>query len=53
MLGAARTGDVTEDIAAKFKSLARRVNYDDGIVPTELYANCLFLRDACALNTSN
>ena len=53
MLGAARTGDVTEDIAAKFKSLARRVNYDDGIVPTELYANCLFLRDVCVLNTSN
>ncbi|VDC01939.1 unnamed protein product [Peniophora sp. CBMAI 1063] len=37
MLSAARTGDVTEEIARKFKKLARPVHYDDGIGPTELY----------------
>ncbi|KAI5967629.1 RRM3 [Candida margitis] len=37
MLNALRTGELTNEIVSKFKSLARMVRYDDGIEPTQLF----------------
>ncbi|OUM55831.1 hypothetical protein BVG19_g5433 [[Candida] boidinii] len=37
MLNALRIGEVTESLVQSFKSLERPVNYEDGILPTELY----------------
>ncbi|GMF00580.1 unnamed protein product [[Candida] boidinii] len=37
MLNALRIGEVTEGLVQSFKKLERPVNYEDGILPTELY----------------
>ncbi|KAG5416854.1 RRM3 [Candida metapsilosis] len=37
MLNALRTGQLTDEVVSKFKSLQRRVTYEDGIEPTELF----------------
>lgn len=37
MLNALRQGEISDDIMMKFKLLLRRINYSDGIEPTELY----------------
>lgn len=41
MLNAVRIGDVTEDVARMLKSLERKVEWSDGITPTELYGSSL------------
>ena len=38
MLNEMRFGALTNDTIAKFRNLDRRVTYNDGIEPTELYA---------------
>ncbi|KAI0047666.1 hypothetical protein FA95DRAFT_1492243, partial [Auriscalpium vulgare] len=37
MLNQIRYGNVTSEIVQRFKQLSRRVHYEDGIGPTELY----------------
>lgn len=37
MLNAMRTGKITDEIDAQFKELARPVEYNDGLEPTQLY----------------
>lgn len=37
MLNSLRYGKISDEMAQKFKSLSRRVTYQDGIEPTELY----------------
>lgn len=37
MLNAMRIGDLGPEMVQEFKSLARKVEYDDGLEPTELY----------------
>ncbi|CAI5755511.1 unnamed protein product [Candida verbasci] len=41
MLNALRNGNLTQNIVTKFMALRRTVNYDDGIVATELYSTKL------------
>jgi hypothetical protein len=47
MLNAMRFGRLDARTVNEFKKLSRVVQYDDGIEPTELYAQSLLIRRAC------
>lgn len=46
MLNALRSGNLTDEITSKFKQLSRKVNYNDGIEPTELFPTRFEVKNA-------